>query len=935
MKRRSCIAGISVLLLFLLSTLSRATAAASSTRPNVIVVITDDQGYGELSCHGNPVLRTPHLDRLHAESIRFTDFHVAPMCTPTRGQLLTGLDAFRNGAMNVSSGRTMIRRGIPTMADLFRSAGYATGMFGKWHLGDTYPYRPQDRGFQESLWFPSSHIGSVPDAWENDYFDDLYRHNGRPRALKGYTTDVLFKEALRWMKAEAEAGRSFFCYLATAAPHQPHFVPERYRAPAREAIAAARATFSGYRPDARLWNGRKLEDELVSYLAMIANADENIGRLESFLGEAGLRDNTLLVFMSDNGSTFGPRYFNAGMKGGKVTLWEGGHRVPCFVRWPRGGFRPPGDVGGLVQAQDWLPTLVELCGLPKTPGMRFDGMSLASVLRGREKVPDERMLVINYSRMPNQALRTAPGAASVPRREGAAVLWKQWRLLEDSSLYHLANDPLQERDVLSENPKVTEAMRRHLDAWWKGLGAGVASLEPSVIGHDRENPVTLTACEWTDVFLDQQEQVRRGARKNGVWQVEVAQAGDYAFTLSRWPYASGLCVGEGVGETRVNDGVLPSGGAWPVVAAHLRVAGQERRASVAKHQWGVRFALPLAAGRTTLEASWLDAAGSEIAGAYYVRVERLPRVATPVRLILDTDMSGDADDAGMLALVHALADRGECELLATVVNRKDKTNASAAAVDAINTWYGRPDVPIGTDKAGPTDLQRTSAYTVGLRDGFPNDIGPDDRAPDALDIYRRVLAAEADGSVTLCSVGALSNLAELWKREPGLVRAKVKCLVVMGGDFTDSKKPETNIRTHLEAARFVAENWPGTIVWQGWEVGNSVLTGEGLKLTPAANPVRRAFELRPYNRRSAIDGGQPSYDQAAALFAVRGDQPEVWRLVTGGRVALDAAGVSTWKSDPAGKHVQAQLACSPERLAAMIEELMVAPPRNRCVAGER
>src|SRR5687768_8277756 len=134
-------------------------AQAPARKPNVILVITDDQGYGDLSCHGNPVLKTPHLDKLHAESVRLTDFHAAPMCTPTRGQLLTGRDALANGAMNVSSGRTLLRRGLPTMADVFAAAGYKTGLFGKWHLGDNHPYRPHDRGFHEAVSFPSSHIG--------------------------------------------------------------------------------------------------------------------------------------------------------------------------------------------------------------------------------------------------------------------------------------------------------------------------------------------------------------------------------------------------------------------------------------------------------------------------------------------------------------------------------------------------------------------------------------------------------------------------------------------------------------------------------------------------------------------------------------------------------------------------------------------------------
>src|SRR5512141_1249431 len=166
-------ANLAMVLLLTLSALGNIVSA-KPVRPNVLLVLSDDQGYGDLACHGNPVLKTPNLDRLHDRSIRLTDFHVAPMCTPTRGQLLTGVDALRNGAMNVSSGRTLLRRDFRTMPEVFAANGYRTGMFGKWHLGDNYPYRPQDRGFQESIWYPCSHIGSAPDYWNNDYFDDVY-----------------------------------------------------------------------------------------------------------------------------------------------------------------------------------------------------------------------------------------------------------------------------------------------------------------------------------------------------------------------------------------------------------------------------------------------------------------------------------------------------------------------------------------------------------------------------------------------------------------------------------------------------------------------------------------------------------------------------------------------------------------------------------------
>jgi len=330
-----------------------------------------------------------------------------------------------------------------------------------------------------------------------------------------------------------------------------------------------------------------------------------------------------------------------------------------------------------------------------------------------------------------------------------------------------------------------------------------------------------------------------------------------------------------------------------------------------------------------------DGGQHAVAGGRRVGAERRPAVARPVKVILDTDMSGDCDDAGALALLHALADRGECELLAVVTNRKDLANASAAAADAINTYYGRPNIPIGTGRQNPTALQRTSPYAAALRDGFPNDIGPDDRAPDALDVYRRVLKAQPDGRVTICSVGALSNLAELWRREPTLVQAKVRRLVVMGGEFPASKKTRTNIGTHPEAARLVADEWPGDIVWHGFEVGHVLITGERLKQTPSDNPVRRAYELRQHRGRASIEGGQPSYDQAAALFAVRGATPGFWETVSGGRVSVGAEGSTAWHAEPGGKQAYVRIVGDPQRLAAEIEALMVAAPKVSATAAPK
>ncbi|MCX7818403.1 MAG: sulfatase-like hydrolase/transferase [Kiritimatiellae bacterium] len=901
-----------------LVSLAAITAPGLAERPNIVMVITDDQGYGELSAHGNPILRTPHLDRLREQSIRLTDFHVAPMCTPTRGQLLTGLDAFRNGAMNVSSGRTRLRRGIPTLADHLRAAGYSTGLFGKWHLGDSVPCRPEDRGFETALWFPSSHIGSVPDAWANDYFDDVLVRDGRRVQVDGYTTEVTFREAIEWMRVAAGSGRPFFAYIATAAPHWPHFVPADRRDAVARALVAARPDLAA----------APFREELERYLAMIECVDECIGRLDAFLHEHELAHRTILVFLTDNGSTFGPRYYNAGMRGGKTTLWEGGHRVPCFVRWPGGRLRPPGDVPGLTQAQDLVPTLLELCGVPPLGAGRFDGVSLAPVLRGEAAVPPEdRMLVINYSRMPTGANEPQVDARSLPRREGALVLWRSWRLIEDRELYDLRADPLQQTNVIRQHPEVVARMRAHLDKWWASLGPRAAEIEPVVVGDPRENPVWLTSCDWVDVFLDQQAQVRRGERKNGAWEIEIARSGLYRFELSRWPPESSLALTDGVPATNVTDGVFEGGEGWPVRRARLRVGEREVAVEVREEDRAARMELELPAGRTRMQTWFEDSAGRPIAGAFYVRAEWW-RGATPRRIILDTDMSGDADDAAALAVLHALADLGECELLAVLVNRKDLANASAAAVDAINTWYGRGGLPIGTDKVGPTARQRRSPYAAALRDGFPNDIGPDDRAPDALDVYREVLAAQPDHSVTICSIGAFSNLAELWRREAELVRRKVEQLVVMGGEFPPGSDAETNIATHPEAARFVAAEWPTEIVWHGFEIGDRILTGSVLKRAPPTNPVRRAFELRHYKGRPSIESGQPSYDPAAVLYAVRGDQPQLWDVWRRGTVVVDERGQTHWHHSATGRHALVRLRAPPARVAEILEELLAAPPRR-------
>lgn len=586
--------------------------------PNVIIVITDDQGYGDLACHGNPVAQTPHLDQLHAESVRLTDFHVAPMCTPTRGQMLTGLDAARNGAVNVSSGRTLLRADLPTMADLFRAGGYSTGLFGKWHLGDNYPYRPQDRGFDECLWFPSSHISSVPDYWENDYFDDVYHHADQNKSerkrYEGYCTEVFFQEGMAWMRQQVEAEQPFFAFLPTNAPHYPWWVPTEDREAIEASFAENEDSLPALEPDERA--------KLIRFLAMIRNVDTHVGELRAFLQELAIERNTILIFMTDNGSTFGPIYYNAGMRGGKVTLWEGGHRVPFFMHWPDGNLGEPRDIDGLTQVQDMLPTLMDLCGLALPNSMSLDGMSLAPALRGEAPPPEERMLFINYSRMPRLDYPT-PDSPSILRREGAAVLWKRWRLLERKELYDLERDPAQTTNVIDQHPGIAQQMQAALDRWWQEVEPRANEVQYIIIGSDEENPMMLTACEWMDVFVDQQRQIRWAERRNSYWHLDVERAGTYDFELRRWPAESELTLREACPATQFVDGQADEGVALPIAGARMMIGRELHTQSLAEEAHAALFTVELDVGPTLLHTWFDDESNQPICGAYYVYVTRL------------------------------------------------------------------------------------------------------------------------------------------------------------------------------------------------------------------------------------------------------------------------------------------------------------------------
>ncbi len=572
-----------------LAPLTASIALAQSVqRPNVIVVMTDDQGYGDLSVHGNPVLETPSMDKLHSQSVRFTDFHVAPMCTPTRGQLMTGRDAIDNGASFVCMGRSLIREELPTMADIFQDSGYATGLFGKWHLGDNYPFRPQDRGFQEAVHHGAWGITSLADYFGNDYFNDHYRHNGRIEQYTGYCTDIWFEETMAWIRRQARTEKPFLVYLATNAPHVPLWAPQKYIDP-----------FLG-----------KVESRIAKFFGMIASVDENMGRLTTLLDELGIADDTIFVFLGDNGTAQGETVFNAGMRGKKRSLYDGGHRVPLFLRWPGGDIGVPRDVDPLTHVQDVLPTLLDLTGVPAPADAEFDGVSLAPLLRGTEQDLSRRMLVAQY------------GGVFEKHRD-TAVMWNKWRLVNGEELYDVGKDPGQTQDVAKEFPEAAAKMRIHYEQWWDELMPAAEAYQPIVVGGRAENPARLSASDWNGVYCDNPGCVRGGQALSGPWEIRVEQAGRYRFSLRRWPKESGLALRDPAPPLRGEYGDIMAGKALPISRARLRVGEVELQQRVEREAQEVVFETELEPGERQLQSWFLDEAGELLAGAYYVEVERL------------------------------------------------------------------------------------------------------------------------------------------------------------------------------------------------------------------------------------------------------------------------------------------------------------------------
>ena len=513
------------LLCGLILTLATALSAEPGARnaPNLLLIMTDDQGYWDLASSGNPHIDTPHLDKLAADGVRFTRYYAAPVCAPTRAGMMTGRYAFRTGLYNTRFGGDSLGRGEVTVAELLKNVGYRTGLFGKWHLGRYHGYQPNQRGFDEFLGHYQGHIEQY------EYARQLV-HNGRPVESRGYVTELVTDAAIEFIDEtrRRNATTPFFCYLAYSAPHSPFQLDTSHaHQPKGDALI-----------EKYLKRGLPLKQARI--YAMVERIDENVGRLLAHLEEKRLSRDTVVLFMSDNGGV--SRHWTGDLRGFKASVHEGGVRSPLFVRWP-GRFPAGGVVEGQVSHVDLLPTLCELAGATVPTDRIIDGRSFASLLRAGKGGTHRKFVYHTWNRMlpspdTNWAIsdqryklvRAGGGGAQTP---GSTDNW---------SLYDLQSDPSESKDVADHQPEKVRALRAEFVRWYTDVTRGV-SFEPVAIpvGHADENPVEIQP-SWAKTFGRGVEYVFEAydwdtlqgwsaAGEAAEWRIDVTRPGRYELAL--------------------------------------------------------------------------------------------------------------------------------------------------------------------------------------------------------------------------------------------------------------------------------------------------------------------------------------------------------------------------------------------------------------------
>jgi len=631
MKEKTRMVGGWMLFAGLLSTLS----AVAAPRPNVLFIMPDDLSYDDYSCYNPKGPRTPHMDTLGQEGVRLTDFHVSPTCSPSRAACMTGRYTDDTGAWHTVLGREFMWADEVTMADVFKANGYGTAIFSKWHLGESYPFRAQDRGFEHTVIIRGGGIDQQPDHWGNRntapvtlYVNDqpvlLTETNASLPGKKGvFATNFFTTQAIDYMKRQAAAGKPFFAYLPYNVAHGPQDMP----------------------PDAR--------PGVSPHTATVENMDKNIGLILRFLDESGLADNTLLVaVLGDNGMK------NHLYRGSKASQYEAGHRVPCFIRWKAGGIggstATSTEVPDLLGNLDLLPTLMDLAGLhdvanrsPKVPiqGRSFKALLTSNDTRVRAAFAERTVVMDNQREDDLIKYKQASVMHNVVNADGTVA--HEWRLIIPSAtkpaeLYDVKTDP-QEKTDLSGNPELAglvASLKADYETWWQTASTHAADYARLVLGTPAEPEICLYSHDWhTGGTIPpwNQGMVADGLVCNGFHAVAFGLAGDYTFDLRRWPkevadattVTSTLATPIRVGSAdRDGQYKLSKGKALPICSARLRIWNgdhpyfDEKQAVDPGSDGPVFTVKALPAGPAMVQTWFYDASGNELCGAYYIFTHR-------------------------------------------------------------------------------------------------------------------------------------------------------------------------------------------------------------------------------------------------------------------------------------------------------------------------
>jgi arylsulfatase A-like enzyme len=465
-------------------------AVSLSAAPNVLLILTDNQSYHELGCHGHELVKTPHIDALARESVDFTNFHAPPYCSPSRGLLLTGRYALRLGIHNTVGGVSILHQNEKTIADLLGKAGYATGVFGKWHLGMSYPYSPRFRGFQETFIHGGGGIGQLEDYFGNNHLDATYWEKGKEVKSEGFSSDVLFTRATKFIDQNQK--KPFFCFISTPATHKP---------------------WQSHPEVAKRITARDGAPKTLPLLSMIENIDDNVGKILKHLDELGLRENTLVILATDQGMSNRGAPENS-PENPPSKVFDGRHHVFCMMRYPS-LTKTPGRNGALAGMVDVAPTILDFCGVP-APG-NLDGRSLKPLLSGEARWKDDRHLIVQ-----------CPRGRERKKWHNTSVKTQRWRLVNGEKLYDLDHG---DAEVAAKHPEVVKELTARYDKFWNSLPPVEETLSRHPLGIE---DTRLNGMDWyqggnpwnTSHFK---------RLSSGTWAVEVTRKDRYRFELRHYP----------------------------------------------------------------------------------------------------------------------------------------------------------------------------------------------------------------------------------------------------------------------------------------------------------------------------------------------------------------------------------------------------------------